>query len=67
MAEHNCVIFNWKVRGLNNEARRTVVRDMVAENRESIVTLQETKLSMVDRQVILETLGDRFTVTLPAV
>jgi exonuclease III len=69
MIEQNCVIFNWNVRGLNNTARRKVVRDLVGDCRATIVTLQETKLQNVDRQVVLATLGDRFAdnfVALPA-
>lgn len=58
MIDKNCVIFNWNVRGLNNRARRKVVKDMVGEYQATIVSLQETKLSQVDRQVIVETLGD---------
>jgi exonuclease III len=60
MTEQNCTIFNWNVRGLNNGARRKVVRDMVAEYRATVVTLQETKLQAVDRQVIVESVGERF-------
>lgn len=42
---------------------------MVTETKATIVTLQETKLEVIDRQVILETLGSRFVehfVFLPA-
>jgi exonuclease III len=54
---------------LNAEARRKVVRDMVAEHRATIVALQETKLHQVDKQLINETLGTNFSenyVVLPA-
>ncbi|XBI01463.1 hypothetical protein VPH35_130233 [Triticum aestivum] len=60
MSEHNCTVFNWNVRGLNNPAWRLIVRDLVCQNRASIVCLQETKLAVVDRAVILETLGPLF-------
>ncbi|CAN6171901.1 unnamed protein product [Urochloa humidicola] len=69
MIDQNCVIFNWNVRGLNNTARRKVVRDMVGEKRATVVALQETKLQMIDKEVVLETLGARFAenfVALPA-
>ncbi|CAO2206826.1 unnamed protein product [Urochloa humidicola] len=69
MIEQNCTIFNWNVRGLNNTARRKVVRDYVGECRATIVTLQETKLETIDRQIVVETLGARFAdnfVSLPA-
>ncbi|KAM3212345.1 hypothetical protein ACQJBY_065431 [Aegilops geniculata] len=61
MSDHNCVVFIWNVRGLNNPARRQVVRDLVVRNRASIVCLQETKLDSVDKRLILELLGPLFT------
>lgn len=60
MSEHNCTVFNWNVRGLNNPARRLIVRDLVRQNRASIVCLQETKLAVVDCAAILEILGPLF-------
>jgi exonuclease III len=69
MLEHTCNILNWNVRGLNNLARRKVVRDLVSETRATIVTLQETKLEMVDARMVTETVGQRFVnnfVALPA-
>jgi hypothetical protein len=60
MLEQNCVLLNWNVRGLNNQARRKVVRDLVGDTRASIVTLQETKLALVDRDVVVEIMGVRF-------
>lgn len=69
MADRHCVIFNCNVRGLNNVARRKVVKDMVGEYKATIVTLQETKLNLVDNAMISETLGAKFTanfVALPA-
>lgn len=47
--------------GVNNPARRKVVRDLVQEVGATIVTIQETKMEVIDRQVVVETLGDRFT------
>jgi exonuclease III len=47
MIDQNCIIFNWNVRGLNNEARRKVVRYMIGEYRATIIALQETKLHLV--------------------
>jgi exonuclease III len=69
MLEHTCNILNWNVRGLNNPARRKVVRDLVSETRATIVTLQETKLEVVDANLVIEILGQRFVdnfVVLPA-
>lgn len=45
------------------------MRDLAGETRATIVTLQETKLAVVDKDVVAQTLGDRFTdnfVALPA-
>lgn len=69
MVEHNCTILNWNVRGLNNPARRQIVRNLCSQNRATVVCLQETKLSSVDRPLILDLLGPEFAdsfVFLPA-
>ena len=69
MLEHVCNILNWNVRGLNNPARRKVVRDLVSETKATVVALQETKLEVVDTTIISEVLGQRFEdsfVVLPA-
>lgn len=60
ISDRNCIIFNWNVRGLNCNARRQVVRDLVSDNHGTIVCLQETKLSSVDDAVICSTLGQKF-------
>jgi exonuclease III len=60
MLEQHVVILNWNVRGLNNPARRKVVLDLVRDTKATIVTLQETKLAEIDREVVSQTLGDRF-------
>jgi exonuclease III len=60
MADQHCVILNWNVRGLNNIARRKVVRDLVSDTRPTIVCLQESKLASVTSQIIGETLGQDF-------
>jgi exonuclease III len=69
MLDQNCIVLNWNARGLNNKTRRDVVRKMVSETRATVVTIQETKLELVDRAVVFETLGSRFVdnfVVLPA-
>jgi hypothetical protein len=58
---HNQVLINWNVRGLNNPARRQVVREIINEHRCRIVCLQESKLQSVDDAVIGTTLGQSFT------
>lgn len=60
MIEHNCTILNWNVRGLNNPARRQVVRNLASQTRSTVVCLQETKLAHVDRPLVLELLGSAF-------
>lgn len=60
MASHNCTVLNWNVRGLNNPARRQVVRDLISHHRASVISLQETKLQFIDRSIVLETLGPDF-------
>lgn len=45
------------------------MKNLVNETRATIVTLQETKLEVIDRQLVCETLGDRYAdnyVVLPA-
>ena len=69
MLEYNCNVLNWNVRGLNNPARRKVVRDLVQETRATIVSIQETKLQSFTPQLVTETLGPKFVqsyVFLPA-
>lgn len=61
-------ILVWNVRGLNNKARRDVVRDTIASTRPEIVCLQETEIKNMTSRVLLTTLGaslDRHAV-LPA-
>lgn len=45
------MILNWNVHGLNNHTRCNVVRDLVADTRVIVVTLQDTKLDDIDRDV----------------
>jgi exonuclease III len=68
-SDPSCIIFNWNVRGLNNPARKQVVRDLIQEHHTTIVCLQETKLQLVTDVVVTETLGSKFAtnhVSLPA-
>ena len=61
MSEQKCLVFNWNVRGLNNKARRKVVKDFAQDYRCTIATLQETKLELISAGDISETLGARFS------
>jgi hypothetical protein len=47
--------------GLNNKARRKVVKDFAQDYRCTIATLQETKLELISAEDICETLGPRFS------
>ena len=60
MSEQKCLLLSWNVRGLNNRARRTVVKDLMQDYRCTIATLQETKLEVISESDISETLGVKF-------
>jgi len=47
----------WNVRGLNSRARRNVVRDLVGQERVSLISLQETKLDDCDEAMIMDMFG----------
>ena len=53
-------ILIWNVRGLNSRARRSVVRELVAQERFTLVALHERKLDMCTDAMILEMLGVGF-------
>jgi hypothetical protein len=53
-------ILNWNVRGLNSPVRREVVRQMVQAYNPILVCLQETKLVVINQQIVSDTLGQRF-------
>nr|TKV94306.1 hypothetical protein SEVIR_9G285200v2 [Setaria viridis] len=58
----------WNVRGLNCRARRTAIHELVWSERVSLLCLQEAKLDVVDRTLILDMLGLDFDYyALPAV
>jgi len=44
-------VFVWNVRGLNGRARRNVVRDLLTQERATLVCLQETKVSDVTKRL----------------
>lgn len=60
MSEQNCILLNWNLRGLNNPARRLVLRNMVSQQKATIVCIQESKLAMVDNALIVEAFGPQF-------
>lgn len=60
-------ILIWNVRGLNSRARRNVVRNLAAQERVSLITLQETKLDNCTDSLVMEMLGVELDyLTLPA-
>lgn len=58
MDAENCLI--WNVRGLNARAHRDMVRTVVDQENVSLLCLQQTKLSVINDQVINEMLGPSF-------
>jgi exonuclease III len=42
------ILLNWNVRGLNDRARRSVVRDLAVTSGCSILCIQESKLGVID-------------------
>lgn len=50
----------WNVRGLNNPAMRSLVRLFMQSCEVSLVCFQESKLEVVDRTVVSQTLGADF-------
>lgn len=60
MSEQNCVIVNWNVRGLNMTTRRSVVKELIRDTRPTIISLHETKLACIDKDIVAETLGTEF-------
>jgi hypothetical protein len=50
----------WNVRGLNDRARRCVIRDLLLLHRPSFVCFQETKLAQICNATALEMLGPNF-------
>lgn len=50
----------WNVRGLNNPARRALIRLFMQSCNVSLVCFQESKLEVVDASVVGQTLGPGF-------
>jgi hypothetical protein len=53
-------ILVWNVCGLNSRVHHTVVMDMVAQERISLVCLQEMKLSVLDDSLVISICGTEF-------
>ena len=57
----NWSVLCWNVRGLNNPARRGVVRNVVLLHSPTIICLQESKLAVVDSMIISQVCGPKYT------
>jgi exonuclease III len=53
-------IMAWNVRELNDRSKRITVRKQIMLHRPHIITLQETKLGDIDRQIINESVGKSY-------
>jgi hypothetical protein len=53
----NHVLLNWNVGGLNNPARKHVVRELIRDHKCQTVCLQESKLQHIDDAMIIATMG----------
>jgi hypothetical protein len=60
MNDLHCKVLHWNARGLNNPARRQVIRDLIADNGCNIACVQETKLQVIDDTIVAATLGQKF-------
>lgn len=61
-------VFVWNARGLNDRARRNVVREFLIQERASMVCLQETKVADLNVTLMNEVAGADFDYCyLPAV
>lgn len=56
MSSKNCKVICWNVRGLNDGAKRASVHNQIISSEATIVCLQETKIEVWSRTLLLETL-----------
>ena len=56
----NPPVLCWNVRGLNNPAKRNVVREFVVESKVNLVCLQETKIDVFDPFLVMQCIGPSF-------
>ena len=56
----NPQVLCWNVRGLNNPAKRNVVREFVVESKVNLVCLQETKIDVFDPFLVMQCIGPSF-------
>jgi len=60
MAHLNCQLLNWNVRGLNDGACQDSVSELVRTTSATIVCLQETKMQVMDHNVVRRTARAKF-------
>jgi mannosylglycoprotein endo-beta-mannosidase len=53
-------VLDWNVRGLNDPAKRSAVREFLATLRVSLVCFQETKVAVIDQFFVMQCLGPSF-------
>lgn len=58
-ATRHIKILSWNVRGLNDRAKRVLVRHEVQKHSPHVLCIQETKWDMENAQYIRETIGSR--------
>lgn len=56
----DCNILVWNVRGLNNPARRGVVRSVIRSHNVAMACIQESKLEFVDLGIVQQCCGQEF-------
>jgi exonuclease III len=57
----NCNLLIWNVRGLNDQARRSVVCAVIRKYNVAVVCIQETKLQMIDLAIVYQCCGPLFS------
>jgi len=57
MAQKDCSILCWNVRGLNDGAKRASVRNLITSSGATLVCLQETKIENWNQQLLNEAVG----------
>jgi len=54
-------ILIWNVRGLNSTARQDSLRSLVESTKADIVCIQETKMEIISKQILISALGSSFS------
>jgi exonuclease III len=53
----NIELLNWNIRGMNDPAKRSAIREFVASLRVNLVCFQETRMDVIDVFDVLQCLG----------